>query len=291
MAEAKNAPFDGAIALVFGGAKGIGRAVALEWARRGARVAIADIDVVSAQATAGEIAAGGGTALGVEADVLSQESMESAAAHVEGELGEIAIVMNNVGAILNGHPLDIPMAEWYRILELNLFAIVRSNAIFLPRMLERGSGHIVNTASYAGLYPYAAGRIPYASSKAAVISLTENLALLAEPEGVRVSCLIPGPTVTNITEGMKDYTPGLPLYAGGSETTLIMPEQLAVTLADGMRDGRILIPADDGVWDIVRRHAADPDGFVRGKIADFTKGDYGAPMMPEALLEMLKSRQ
>lgn len=287
MTESDNAPFAGANTLIFGGAKGIGKAVALEWARRGACIAVCDIDAGSAQETAREIEDAGGRAIGLFADVLSQDSMEVAVTDAEEVLGQIDIVLNNVGAILNGHPLDIPTTEWHRIFELNYFAIVRSNDIFLPKMLERGSGHIVNTASYAGLYPYAAGRIPYASAKAAVISLSENLALLAEPEGVRVSCLIPGPTVTSIADGMKDFTPGLPMYAGGSETVLLMPEQLAVTLADGMRDGRILIPADDDVWKTVQRHAGDPDSFVRQKMAEFAHGDYGAPAIPDAIKKVL----
>lgn len=291
MAKSENAPFEGAVALLFGGAKGIGKCVALEWARRGARVAVGDIDLAAAQQTAGEIEAAGGSALAVSVDVLSQESMEAAAAQVESELGQIDIVMNNVGAILNGHPLDIPMEEWYRIFELNYFAVVRSNAIFLPKMLERGSGHIVNTASFAGLYPYAAGRIPYASSKAAVISMSENLALLAEPEGVRISCLIPGPTVTSIIDGMKTFTPDLPMYAGGAELTLQMPQELAVILSDGMRDGRILIPADDIAFEMMQRRARDPDAMIRQKIEEFGRGDTGAPTIPEALRKALATGQ
>ena len=209
MAHSGEAPFAGASAIIFGGAKGIGKAVALEWARRGASVAVADLDHAAARETAAEIAGEGGKSVGLPVDVLSQDSMEAVAREAETAFGPPDIVMNNVGAILNGHPLDIPTEEWHRIFELNYFSIVRSNAIFLPAMLARGSGHVVNTASFAGLYPYAAGRIPYASSKAAVISMSENLALLLEPQGVRVSCLIPGPVMTGIAAGMKDWTPGL----------------------------------------------------------------------------------
>jgi NAD(P)-dependent dehydrogenase (short-subunit alcohol dehydrogenase family) len=147
-------------------------------------------------------------------------------------------------------------------------------------MLERGSGHIVNTASFAGLYPYAAGRIPYASSKAAVISMSENLALLLEPQGVRVSCLIPGPVMTSIAEGMKDWTPGLPMYGPGSETRLMGTAAVAQVLSDGMRNGRILIPSDEVAFDIIARRAADPDGFTRGKMAAFASGEVGMPKMP-----------
>jgi NAD(P)-dependent dehydrogenase (short-subunit alcohol dehydrogenase family) len=290
MSEADNAPFAGANALIFGGAKGIGRAVAMEWARRGASLAIADIDEAAAGETAEEIGAGGGRAIAIRADVTSEASISAAAARTEAEQGEIGIVMNNVGVVLNGHPLDIPMEEWQRIFDLNYFSIIRSNAVFLPKFLTRGSGHIVCTASYAGLYPYAAGRLPYASSKAAIVSLCENLAILTEPRGVRVSCLIPGPTVTGIADGMKNWTPDLPMYGPGKETVLITPQQLAATLADGMRDGRILVPAGDEAFDIVRRHAADPDAFVRAKIAEFAAGDYGTPHVPEEMLKLMREQ-
>ncbi|MDG2003236.1 MAG: SDR family NAD(P)-dependent oxidoreductase [Novosphingobium sp.] len=288
MASDANAPFAGANGLIFGGAKGIGKAVALEWARRGCSVAVADIDQAAAIETAAAITAEGGKAIGLRADVLSAESIAEVAAGAETGLGQIDIVMNNVGVVLNGHPLDIPAEEWHRIFELNYFSIIRSNAVFLPKMLERGSGHIVCTASYAGLYPYAAGRLPYASSKAAIISLCENLAILTEPQGVRVSCLIPGPTATAIMDGMTNWTPDLPMYSPGDETLLILPEQLAATLADGMRDGRILIPAGEEAFDIFRRHAQDPDGFVRSKIAEFASGDYGTPHVPEELLKLMR---
>lgn len=291
MAGDKNAPFAGASALIFGGAKGIGRAVALEWARRGAKLAVADIDEDAAKATAEDIRKEGGEAIALPVDVTDEASMAKGVAEAERALGEIGIVMNNVGAILNGYPTDIPFAEWQRIIDLNYFAVVRSNAIFLPRFEARGRGHIVNTASFAGLYPYAAGRIPYASSKAAIISLSENLALLLEPKGIRVSCLIPGPTVTSIAEGMTSWTEDLPMYAGGSELTLKMPEELAVMLSDGMRDGRILIPAEELAWEIQMRRAKDPDAFIREKIAAFQSGDYGTPTIPEELMAKLKALQ
>jgi short-subunit dehydrogenase len=103
------------------------------------------------------------------------------------------IVMNNVGAIMNGNPEDVPIGEWERIISLNLMSVVRSNAVWLPKLLARGRGHIVNTASFAGLFPYATSRMPYVVSKAGVIALSESLALYLHPQGIRVSCLCPGP--------------------------------------------------------------------------------------------------
>jgi NAD(P)-dependent dehydrogenase (short-subunit alcohol dehydrogenase family) len=289
MASEHQPPFAGANALIFGGAKGIGRCVSLEWARRGARLAIADIDEGAAKATASEIEAAGGKAVGLSANVMSEDSIAAAAAAAEAALGEIGILMNNVGGMLNGHPEDIPLAEWQRIMELNFFAAVRGVKQFLPKFLARGSGHIVNTASFAGLYPYAASRVPYASAKAAVISMSENLAVYCEPRGIRVSCLMPGPVMTGVMESMTSWTDDCPLRGPGTETTLLLPEEVARVLSDGIRDGKILIPSDPVGFEIVKRWAADPDGFIRGKIAEFASGDRGNPAIPEAIKQMIGS--
>jgi NAD(P)-dependent dehydrogenase (short-subunit alcohol dehydrogenase family) len=147
--------FNAKTALIYGGGKGIGRAVAAEFAARGCRVAIADIDLAAAQETAATIE---GDAIALRCDVLSDESVRETAEQAEAAFGPIDIVMNNVGGMLNGHPEDIPLAEWQRMMDLNYFAAVRSITHFMPRMIARGSGHIVNTASFAGLYPYAACR-------------------------------------------------------------------------------------------------------------------------------------
>src|SRR5262249_48572165 len=163
------APFPDKTALIFGAAQGIGRAVALEFARRGARIAIADINLERAMETATSIATAGGAAIALPCDVTREDAVRYAVDNTEARLGEIDIVMNNVGVILNGNPEDIPTPEWRRIMDLNFFSAIHSNQIFLPRMIARRSGYIVNTASFAGLYPYAANRIPYAAAKAAVV--------------------------------------------------------------------------------------------------------------------------
>lgn len=287
MTDNANLPFTGANALIFGGAKGIGKAVALEWARRGARLVIADLDAATAKATAAEIVAAGGMAIGHAVNVMQDESVHYAAEAAETELGEIDIVMNNVGGMLNGHPEDIPLSEWKRIMDLNYFAAVRGVEYFLPKFLARGSGHIVNTASFAGLYPYAASRVPYAAAKAAVIAMAENLAVYLEPKGIRVSCLIPGPVATTVMESMTSWTEDCPMRGPGTETTLMLPQAVAAKLADGMRDGEILIPSDDVAWDIVARWAQSPDAFIRAKIAEFSQGNAGQPEIPETIRQVI----
>lgn len=269
--------FAGKRALIYGAAQGIGRAVALEFAKRGASIAIADIDLAGAQEAAQLIGEAGGEAAAFRCDVSSDDQVAATAAAAEAALGELDVVMNNVGVILGGDPQDIPLTEWKRVLDLNLMSAVRSQQIFLPKMLARGSGYIVNTASFAGLYPYASSRLPYVASKAAIIALSEGLALYAERKGVRVSCLCPGPVITGISRGIRNWSEGGQMRGPGRQYRPITPDVAAAILADGMEQGRIIIPTDELVWDDIRRHAESPDAFIRGKIAAEASGDFGLP--------------
>jgi NAD(P)-dependent dehydrogenase (short-subunit alcohol dehydrogenase family) len=205
--------------------------------------------------------------------------VHAVAAEAERALGEPDIVMNNVGAITNGNPEDLPIEEWRRIIDLNLYSVIYSNEIFIPRMLARGRGYIVNTASFAGLYPYAATRMPYVASKAAVVALSESMALYLHPQGIRVSCLCPGPVMTGVMGSMKSFGANVPLRGPGGQFKVITAERAAAILADGMRDGRIVIPTDEQVWEVMRRHAASPDDFIQEKIDEYARGDLGKPSL------------
>ncbi len=214
--------FEGKAVLIIGGGQNIGRAVALEFASRGARIAVADINQQGADETASLIIANGGEATGIACDVTSEQSIASTIAAAEDFLGPIDVHMNNAGILHSGNPEDFPPAEWERMFNINFFGAVRANAVILPKMIARGQGYIVNTASFAGLYPYATNRIPYAASKAALVSMSENLALYCEPLGIRVSCLCPGPTMTTSTVGMKPFSENVSciLYKMGSASSV-----------------------------------------------------------------------
>lgn len=277
------APFAGASALIFGGGQNIGRAVVLEWAWRGARVAVADLNAKGAEETAQAVRDIGGEAIAIPADVTSDDSVAAAVAAAEAAFGPLAILMNNAGILAGGNPQDISLDVWRKTLDVNLLGAVRAINLVLPGMLERGRGHIVNTASFAGMYPFATSRVHYAASKAAVISLSENLALYGLPHGVNVSVLCPGPVATTIdVPHLSDnYIPRMP----GSHLTLKTAEETATILADGMRDRRIVIPTDELVWETLRQRAAGPDAFIAAKSAEFESGDSGKPKIPAHFLK------
>ncbi len=274
--------FKGKSALVFGAAQGIGRAVVREFAKRGARVAVADLDFAGAEEAAALIREAGGEAIALKCNVMQSDSLAQAAAAAEAALGEIDIVMNNAGIIQSGNPEDFPFSEWERTIGCNLMGMVRSVEIFLPKMLKRGHGYIVNTASFAGLYPYAANRIPYAVSKAGVINLSENLAIYAIPRGLKISCLIPGPVMTGIANNMKIFSDDVAMRGPGKHLWLKTAEETAIILADGMEAGRIIIPTHGEVRETLLEWAASPDDFIRKQIVAFAAGDIGQPQIDRA---------
>src|SRR3546814_10577705 len=110
------------------------------------------------------------------------------------------IIMNNIATVSCGLPEDIPVEEWQRAFDVNLMSIVRSNHVFLPLFIAQGEGHIINTASVDGLFGFGYDRLPYAASKAAVVTLSEGLALYLRPKGIGVTCLCPGPVATRSEE-------------------------------------------------------------------------------------------
>ena len=280
--------FAGKSALIIGAGQNIGRRVAQEWARRGARLAVADISREGAEETAALLRAAGAEAHAFACDVASEASVLSCIDAAEAALGPLDIQMNNAGILSGGNPEDIPMSEWQRMFDINLFGMVRANNVIMPRMIARGCGHIVNTASFAGFYPFAASRVHYAACKAAVLSMSENLALYLMPLGVNVSCLIPGPVMTTSVAGMKEFSESYVMRAPGSHMFVKSQQETARILSDGMEAGRILIPTHEEGWDSFREHAADPDAFIAKKNAEYLAGDPGKPGITQDVIDSIR---
>jgi NAD(P)-dependent dehydrogenase (short-subunit alcohol dehydrogenase family) len=141
---------------------------------------------------------------------------------------------------------------------------VRVLRTFLPALLEQGSGHVVTTGSTAGLFPYAYDRLPYAATKAAVVALTESLALYLRPRGIGVSCFCPSGVITNIVEQIREYGPTTPLQA--PQVPIISAEEAARLVVDGVVEDRLLIVSHPDAAAMAERHALDVEGFVQSQI-------------------------
>lgn len=184
-------PLRGKTAVVTGGGSGIGLAISKRLADGGAAIAVLDRHVASAEQAAAEIRAGGGTAIGVEADVTDRAGVEAAVAETVDRLGAPTILVNNAGLQQFGPFLKIDLGTWQQVLDVNLTGTFHCCQVVLPHMLEARWGRIVNISSSSaqGGQPMMAA---YVASKAAVIGLTKTLALEFGPKGITVNTIPPG---------------------------------------------------------------------------------------------------
>jgi NAD(P)-dependent dehydrogenase (short-subunit alcohol dehydrogenase family) len=179
------------VAIVTGAGRGIGRATALELARMGADIVVAELDQVGAKRTAEEITALGRRTIVAPTDVTRRADLRAMVDRATGELGRIDILVNNAGIYRAAASLDVTEEHWDAVLDVNAKAVFFASQAVLPTMIAQKSGSIVNLASMAGKIG-SRTNLPYNASKAAVISMTKSLALAHAAEGIRVNCVCPG---------------------------------------------------------------------------------------------------
>lgn len=182
-------------ALITGGASGIGRAIARLFAREGAAVLIVDRDEAAGSAVAREISDEGGRALFEAADVTRADDCARSVRRAVADLGGLHILINNAGIIRRATVVDLPVADWDLVMNVNLKAIFLMCREAIPVMAGGGGGAIVNTASGWGLVggPRA---VAYCASKGGVVQLTRAMAIDHGPQRIRVNCICPGDTDT-----------------------------------------------------------------------------------------------
>jgi NAD(P)-dependent dehydrogenase (short-subunit alcohol dehydrogenase family) len=209
----------GKTALVTGASKGIGRAIALAYAAKGANVALVArskdaLNVLAAQI--GELAR---EALPIAADLGDEAEIKRVAATVLERFNRVDILVNNAGII---HPMidlvDFDPGLWRRVIDVNLIGPALLTGAVLPSMIERGSGTVINVSSIGGRKG-SAGRTAYRAAKSALINLTESVAAEAKPHGINVNCICPGPVDT---EGFREAYP-----ERSSSLALMRPEEIA----------------------------------------------------------------
>ncbi len=197
---------DGRIALVTGGARGIGRGIVLELAKAGADVVIGDLLVDMAEETAGEVRGLGQRSVAVELDVTNEESIERAVGQASAELGSINILINNAGVAPDHTGGDEDENDWDRCFEVNLKGIWKVSMVLVPSLRAQGGGKIVNIASIAGRQGGAIGS--YSASKAGAISITQTLATELGPHNINVNAICPGLLWTDMWRKLEGMIAG-----------------------------------------------------------------------------------
>jgi 3-oxoacyl-[acyl-carrier protein] reductase len=194
----------GRVAVVTGGASGMGRATARLFGAEGARVAVVDRAVADAQVVVDEIVARGGSAHAIGADLADDAAPARAVDEARAALGPIDILVNNAGISIPA-PIDSPdfEAAWAVTLAVNITAYARTVRAALADLMRDGEGRIVNVASTEGLGA-TAYIAPYTAAKHAVVGLTRSLAVELGPTGVTANCICPGPILTGMTAAIPD---------------------------------------------------------------------------------------
>jgi NAD(P)-dependent dehydrogenase (short-subunit alcohol dehydrogenase family) len=264
---------NGKVAVVTGGGSGIGRASSIALAEAGVSVVIADLHAERTEAVAREITGAGGAAIGVRCDVAEDDEVTQLRSVALRTFGRVDIVMSNVGILAVGFPEQIPIDGWRHLVEVNLLSVARSVHTFLPDMLVRGSGHLINTASTAGLYAYSYERLPYSATKGAVVALSEALAIYCRPRGIGVTCLCPGPVTTNIGEQIQWFGDPGPLH--GPDLSPIAPQVVGAQVLDAIRTDRFLLLTHPEVHSELVDRARDPEAFLAAQIRRVTELDAG----------------
>ncbi|MBA8876371.1 SDR family oxidoreductase [Phyllobacterium myrsinacearum] len=191
---------------VTGGASGLGREIAVRWAREGALICIGDLNDVRGQETLDLIRAAGGEGIYRHCDVTKLADLQAVAAELQQTWGGVDVVFNNAGVATAGALTGETIEQWQWVLDINLLGVVRGCQAFAPVFKAQGKGHFVNTASMAGLvHPPMMGS--YNAVKAAVVAFSETLRVELAPNNIGVTVVCPSFFRTNLTESMRSNSP------------------------------------------------------------------------------------
>lgn len=260
----------GRVAVVTGGASGIGKAIASGLLRRGMTVIIADIEAAALERAANETGA-----IGLQCDVSSAESVERLAAEVTGLFGRVDLFCSNAGVASTGRIEDMTDPDWDWLLKVNLYGLVHGIRAFLPLLRQApGGGHMAVTASMSGFHA-TPGIGGYTVTKYAVMGLCETLALELEGEGANVglTVLCPGPVSTNLGASQRNRVDAGALVdsdlehsEGGAQLRWLSPDDVADMLLRAIKRGD-LYAFTHPEWEpiVAQRHAAISAAFEQAR--------------------------
>jgi NAD(P)-dependent dehydrogenase (short-subunit alcohol dehydrogenase family) len=260
--------YRGKVAVVTGGGSGIGRSLAHAFAKRGARVVLADVEKPALDAVASELEQAGSDVLALRVDVADPKQVADLAGAVYDTFGAAHVLCNNAGIAHGGRIHELSLEEWDWVLRVNLFGVIYGLHSFLPRMLASGEPcHIVNTASLAGLVSMP-GLAPYSASKYAVVAISEALAMECAGSNVGVSVLCPGFVRTRIAESDRLAGPEIPARLVTPETEQ-MQNLLRMVIGAGADPDLIAQRVLEGIDQRALYILPNPDGLLEGVRARF----------------------
>jgi NAD(P)-dependent dehydrogenase (short-subunit alcohol dehydrogenase family) len=227
---------EGRAAVVTGAASGIGLAVAEALAGAGARVLMTDLDGEALARVASEVASAGADIDTLPVDVRDPAALERAADHAVDRFGGLHIAVSNAGIVNGGNSWELPLEEWHRVIDVNLWGVIHGVHAFVPRILQTGEeGHVVNVASMAAVVARA-GIGPYTVSKHGVLGLSDVLRAELEAAGAPV--------------GVSVVMPGM-IRTGMNPIGSVEPSAVAANVVDAIRRGRPYVFTDDHSADAV----------------------------------------
>ena len=243
----------GQVAIVTGAGRGIGRATALELARMGADIVVAELDRAGAERTAAEVKGLGRRVSVVPTDVTRRTDLAAMTERTRAEFGRIDILVNNAGVYRAAAPLDVTEEHWDAVLSVNAKAVFFGCQAVLPMMIAQKRGSIVSVASMAGKVGNR-NNLPYNASKAAVISITKSLALAHAKDGIRVNCVCPGFVETDMWAAVAREQGAL---------MSLSPEEFTRQRAAQVPLGRMERPED--VANVIGFLASSKSGYMTGQ--------------------------
>lgn len=251
------------VALVTGGAHGIGRATCRALQLEGAKIAVADLDLEAAQKVASDLGS-----IAVRVDVSREDEIAAAVNQVEQELGPIDIFVSNAGVAFGDGPAgaaSAPDEHWKACLDINLMAHVYAARLMIPRMKERGGGCLVNVVSAAGLLCQI-GEAAYTASKHAAVGFAESLAITHGDDGIQVCLVCPQAVATRMIgvdedTGIEDSDNG---FGGNDVDGILSTEYVADCILAGIQEDRFLVLPHPQVRGYFQRKAEDHDRWIGG---------------------------
>jgi meso-butanediol dehydrogenase/(S,S)-butanediol dehydrogenase/diacetyl reductase len=251
---------EGQLSIVTGGGRGIGRAIVLELAGMGSDILIAEVDPRTGEGVAGEVRALGRRAISVRVDVTKRADLDAMGDRAMADFGRIDVLVNNAGIYRAAAAMNVTEEHWDAIMDINAKAVFFASQAVLPHMLAAGRGNIISLASMAGKLGSPTS-LPYAASKAAVISITRSLAVSFAKQGIRANCVCPGFVQTDMWRMVE---------AGVTEVLGVTPEEFTETRFKQIPIPRWEYPED--VARVIGFLASEKAGYITGESVNVSGG-------------------